>query len=301
MANTPERHFSRRTLAKGAAWSVPVVAVAAAAPAYAQSLLNTKPSNVTATRVDCDTANVTWTGIEGAYELQGFNGTDWTPTTPTAATDSSNGVVSVTRETITKVRVRQVAGTAVSDWVESENLPAITGPTEFTFRDAMVEGFYAFTWTTTAVLASSNASFSVQARNKDETAYTTLGATTSSSRTTSIKWDGDAILTTTVCGLTFTAQWPVNGLLREPSPNNAGVDTAENTQVETPATEPQNKGKQLAESKAPAAKKSAPTIEPTPTPTPTPEPSVSMAPDPEPIVTESVVVPEPVPVPTPSA
>ncbi len=42
--------FNRRTLVRGAAWSIPVVAVAAHAPAFATSLAVPRPSAVTACR-----------------------------------------------------------------------------------------------------------------------------------------------------------------------------------------------------------------------------------------------------------
>ena len=45
--DTTKLGVSRRTLAKGAAWSVPAVAVAGAAPAYAVSPTTTLPQCVT--------------------------------------------------------------------------------------------------------------------------------------------------------------------------------------------------------------------------------------------------------------
>lgn len=302
MANTPESQFSRRTLAKGAAWAVPVVAAAVGAPAYAFSKLPAPTGPFRASLTACNEATVSWgepTGFQYQVEYS-VNGTDFKETT--TVTGTSTTVTAGGTENIRAVQVRRYdSAEAYSDWVTIAT--PITGPTNFTFSATKVgsppDQGYPFSWSDNPVLSGLGATYSVSGiaeNNKD----IVLGPTTELQLLSGDK-AASATLTTNVCGLTFTAQWPVNGLLREPSPNNAGVDTAENTKVETPATEPQKQGKQPAESKAPAAKKSAPTVEPTPSPTPTPEPSVSMVPDPDPIVTESGVLPEPVPVPTPSA
>lgn len=83
--------ISRRTMAKGAAWSVPAVAVAAFAPAAAS--LSLFPKAVWFTRATGCVINVGWAGTpehtyEVQYKTQASDGTlsDWTssssPSTP---------------------------------------------------------------------------------------------------------------------------------------------------------------------------------------------------------------------------
>lgn len=302
MANTPESQFSRRTLAKGAAWAVPAVALAVGAPAYALSKLQA-PTDVRASLTACNKATVSWgEPSEVQYQVEySVNGTDFKETTP--VTGTSTTVTAEGTENIRAVQVRRYdSDKAYSDWViYTIPTPELTGVVA-----QVTQTGYSYTVSWNAV--SLAGTYTVEGRTGNS-AYETMGTTTDTSLSvTTNKRYGSVRVSTTVCGVVVsTAVSPTT------SPNGLGTDqtptverstreaaTSDTQEKKSAEAKPSEAGKSP-ETKAPAAKKSAPTVEPTPSATPTPGPSVSKVPDPEPIVTEPVVVPEPVPVPTPSA
>ena len=176
---TPERGFSRRTLAVGAAWSVPVVAVAAAAPAYAASGLPTLPLNVSATKSTLCATTVTWTGIPGQnYQVEyrlptgGFTGT----TTATSATTSFSTVFS-SPNNIVEVRVRHyLSPTLFSAWV-TYTLPVPAAPSTVTaVRTWSTADIWNFYYTVTWAAVAGATSYTVE-RNESSTGGTWTNAT----------------------------------------------------------------------------------------------------------------------------
>ncbi len=301
MANTPESQFSRRTLAKGAAWAVPAVAVAVGAPAYAFSKLPAPTGPFSASLTACNEATVSWGEPSGVqYQVEySVNGTDFKGAT--TVTGTSTTVTAGGTENIRAVQVRRYdSDEAYSDWV----IYTIPTPTLTGVVAQVTETGYTVSWNAVSLAGT----YTVEGRTGNS-AYKTMGTTTNTSLSvTTNKRYGSVRVSTTVCGVDVsTAVSPTT------SPNGLGTDqtpkverstreaaTSDTQEKKSAEAKPSEAGKSP-ETKAPAAKKSAPTVEPTPSATPTPEPSVSMVPDPEPIVTESAVLPEPVPVPTPSA
>ena len=296
MANTPEGHFSRRTLAKGAAWAVPAVAAAVVAPSVAASTTDTAPTGVTMTNRTCAGFTVSWIPkVEGGtYAIEAYDGTDWSP----VVSDFTGTSYYVADEAlaITQVRVTHfVSAAAYSEPTNSDSQPVV-GPTGFTFSDTKVDTTnYPFTWVTNATLDALGATYVVQARKKNVTDYTIYESTSASPLLTSVKYDGDAKLVTSVCGQKFTTTWPA-------APAALGSATSgarEASSTETQPAETKAPAKKSTEPKAaPAAQKSVPTAEPTSSPTP--EPTVSV-PAPTPVVTPPAVVPAPTASATPSA
>lgn len=120
---TPARGISRRSLALGAAWSVPAIAVVAAAPARATSVLPTEPTNVFAVKVipGCSTT-VTWSGIAGEeYQVEySTDGTNFTGTTTVTSASTSFTNTFASPQGIVAVRVRHIgAGSQYSNWVSA--------------------------------------------------------------------------------------------------------------------------------------------------------------------------------------
>lgn len=242
----------------------------------------------------------------GTYAIEAYDGTDWRPVV-SDFTGTSYDVADAALA-ITQVRVTHfVSAAAYSEPTNSDSQPVvIVGPTGFTFRDSKVppNNTYAFLWTSNDTLNQLGATYVVGARKKNVATYTTVGQTTSSPLETSEKWDGDAILTTTVCGRTLTTTWTapaVGNSLPTDSTSDETTDSVkrEASSTETQPAETKAPAKKSTEPKAaPAAQKSVPTAEPTSSPTP--EPTVSV-PEPTPVVTPPAVVPAPTASATPSA
>lgn len=256
---------------------------------------------MSATRTGCTSATLKYDGISGqTYRIRvSSNGTDWgTPTPDTHVSTGPGSTVSVSSgSNIRYVRIQHTTGTADSGW-EQVDLGAIPTPAAVSVTvTRSATSPYNYTVTVTPDDQGFDIYYYEASENSGNFNNPPVSGTSS---TSPFVFTGTGKIQQIrvrrgLCGAfspwVVVSSWTTadgTGKLEAPEVS---------VKVETPATEPQKKGKQPAESKAPAAKKSAPTVEPTPTP----EPSVSMAPDPEPIVTESVVVPEPVPVPTPSA
>lgn len=75
--------LNRRTVLKGAAWSVPVIAVASAVPAYAASATCTVGEVI-------PVAQAQWNVTAGALSSWDRGGTGWTPIDPSADIDAPN-------------------------------------------------------------------------------------------------------------------------------------------------------------------------------------------------------------------
>lgn len=133
MSTPTSREISRRRLAIGAAWSVPVIAVVAASPAYAASGALSSPDVTWAKRAsDCRTL-ISWLQVDGAtsYEFQyrTNNGNAWT----TPSTSPTTGVQADVPANARGVRVRAVNATGESEWAVvtgiTNNPPAPSGIT----------------------------------------------------------------------------------------------------------------------------------------------------------------------------
>lgn len=126
MNNTPmPEEISRRRLAKGAAWSVPAVAVVAASPAYAASGLLDAPNVTWSRNADC-TVFVSWPAMTNAtsYEVQ-YRTTPagaWLPATPLTTTSPGASVSA----NATGVRVRAKNTSQVSDWTLVSGITFVT-------------------------------------------------------------------------------------------------------------------------------------------------------------------------------
>ena len=323
MANTPESHFSRRTLAKGAAWSVPAVAVAAAAPSVAASELNTDPVIVSATRTGCASASLTYNGISGQeYRIEGsINESDWLSTTTSTHISTGTGSSAAVSfdSNIRYVRIQHISGTSNSGW-DQEDLGAIPDATLIDSVTVTRSAMSAYT-----VTVSPGQDYATYEYQTTENNGNWNAAQTGTAYATPFTFQGTVGIKQirvrrSVCGGTPT-DWttvavPAGGWQSTTDSGRQPLDTttetvareasitdsqpAETTAPAKRTAEPKAPAaKKSAEPKAPAANKSAPTAKPTASPTP--EPSASMVPDPEPIVTESNVLPEPVPAPTASA
>lgn len=161
MNTTPgPEEISRRRVAKGAAWSVPAIAIVAASPAYAASGALDAPNVSWSRNADC-TVRVSWSPVAHAtsYEVQYKTnpGGAWLPSTPLSTTSTATSVPT----NATNVRVRAKNTTQVSDWTEISGITVAT-PTAPT-------GVTATRPTGTTVLVSWNpvagaASYEVQIR-----------------------------------------------------------------------------------------------------------------------------------------
>lgn len=117
--------ISRRRLAKGAAWSVPAIAVVAASPAYAASGLLDAPNVTWSRNADC-TVLVAWPVVTNAtsYEVQYKTspGGAWLPATPLTTTSPAASVPA----NATNARVRAKNTSQVSDWTEVSGITLVT-------------------------------------------------------------------------------------------------------------------------------------------------------------------------------
>jgi len=92
---------SRRNVVRGAAWSVPVVAVATSVPAYAASPCGTQPANSMnlSTKVGSDGTTLTLTSVATGVTLGSFNLSTNDPAFPTAGWLELENVPRATSET----------------------------------------------------------------------------------------------------------------------------------------------------------------------------------------------------------
>jgi len=240
--------ISRRRLAKGAAWSVPAVAVVAASPAYAASGLLDAPNVTWSRNADC-TVLVSWPAVSNAtsYEVQ-YKTTPagaWLPATPLTTTSPAASVSA----NASNVRVRAKNTSQVSDWTEVSGITFVTpgAPT----------GVAATRPTGTSILVSWNSvvgavGYEVQIRYFD----TFWGATQSVTGTSTTVNDfglGTAARVRTVGCNGLRSGWVIasgaNALARDASPSEdpqksppSGAETigSGGSQKSTPSESPQS-------------------------------------------------------------
>ncbi len=137
VATTGGPTLSRRTLAKGAAWSVPVLAASAAAPVYACSIEPAPGVSLSRDTTTCSTT-VTWSQVKGhtKYEIQyRVEGSDTVHTvSPSPVTGTSHTILNPTN--VTEVRVRVYNPPCESTWSNwISNRPAAPTGVKANFRN----------------------------------------------------------------------------------------------------------------------------------------------------------------------
>lgn len=123
---------SRRSLAAGAAWSVPTVVVAAAAPALAASALPA-PAGVQAVRKDCAVI-VTWGGNQATYEVRAVY-SDGSTTSQIVSGTTASASFAKGSAWLQTVQVRAVNNGETSVWVTSPVSTGITAPSGLTMTN----------------------------------------------------------------------------------------------------------------------------------------------------------------------
>lgn len=182
IATTGGPTLSRRTLAKGAAWSVPVVAAAAAAPVYACSIEPAPEVSLSRDTTTCSTT-VTWSQVKQhtKYEIQyRVEGSSTQHTvSPSPVTGTSHTILNPTN--VTEVRVRVYNPPCQSTWSNwISNRPA--APTGVNVSRYWLEG-----WDTTKITVTWNA---VQGADLYEVfdGNTSKGTTATTSLEFRVKW-----------------------------------------------------------------------------------------------------------------
>ncbi len=300
MANTPESQFSRRTLAKGAAWAVPAVAVAVGAPAYAFSKLPAPTGPFSANLTACNQATVSWGGPSGVqYQVEySVNGTDLKEATTVNGTPTD--VTAGGTENIRAVRLRRYESPeAYSDWV---TIPTqITGPTGFTYNHSAGR----FEWAVTQQLINLGATYYVVAESPAGR-YPPGTGTTTENYVGGNSNHNNATLYPSVCGMTLASlTWAKNTTVSNPNLDEARAEYQRTAQVESaPAQDPTSTpGTRKVEKPAKVNRTTESTPQPTPTVTPEVTPSAPVSPpEPAPVRLEPVA-PEALPTeaPDPSA
>ncbi len=136
-----DKTISRRTLAKGAVWAVPAVAMTAAAPVYACSPLPDPPTGVTIEmfwKPFCDAwVRVTWEPVENAtqyqvqYVEQQANGScgAWSTASHSVAGDVTETEFDIQKHKVGYcARVRAFACGAWTDWSATATGDPVVNP-----------------------------------------------------------------------------------------------------------------------------------------------------------------------------